>query len=289
MIGTQSPLPSGRNTLVRIVSKTDWNRALLLFTAASLAVTAGVAVAASRFPGGFDWVYTVISRLGSQRHNPDGAVWLSLSLLVAVCLLWPVAGLLGRGAASGGPRPRRSIVALRIGLAGAALLALEGLLTLDLSRIARKGHEAVALATFLGMYGGVLGLYLHRLRRSGSFLWPALLVVLPICAVGISQVVLYLDQRDLGWVDTAWREMGIPFWLSFAFWQWLAVGFLGIGLGVLVVCALRSGSGRGDARLNRDPGPPCAGGVIIDAKGSRIDARCGREASRPLLNRGALP
>jgi hypothetical protein len=239
MIGTQSPLPSGRNTLVRIVSKTDWNRALLLFTAASLAVTAGVAVAASRFPGGFDWVYTVISRLGSQRHNPDGAVWLSLSLLVAVCLLWPVAGLLGRGAASGGPRPRRSIVALRIGLAGAALLAIEGPLTLDLSRIARKGHEAVALATFLGMYGGVLGLYLHRLRRSGSFLWPALLVVLPICAVGISQVVLYLDQRNLGWVDTAWREMGIPFWLSFAFWQWLAVGFLGIGLGVLV--AVRSG------------------------------------------------
>jgi len=221
------------------VSKTDWNRALLLYAAAALTVVAGVAVAASRFPGGFDWVYTVISRLGSQRHNPDGAVWLSLSLLVAVFLLWPVARLLGRGAASEDPGPQRSIAALRLGLAGAALLALEGLLTLDLSRIARKGHEAVALATFLGMYGGVLGLYLHRLRQSASFLWPALLVVVPILAVGLSQMALYLDQRDLGWVDTAWREMGIPFWLSFAFWQWLAVAFLGIGLGVLV--AVRSG------------------------------------------------
>jgi hypothetical protein len=221
------------------MSTTDRNYALILFAAAALTVTAGVAVAAARFPGGFDWVYTVISRLGSERHNPDGAMWLALSLLIAVCLLWPVTGLLARGAAPRGGRPWRSILALRIGLIGAGLLALEGLSPLDLSSVARKGHEAVALATFAGMYGGVLGLYAHRLRRSASFLWPALLVVLPICAVGISQVALYLDQRDLGWVDTAWREMGIPFWLSFAFWQWLAVAFLGIGFGVLV--AVRSG------------------------------------------------
>lgn len=229
------------------MSKTDRNRALILFTAAALTVTAGVAVAASRFPGGFDWVYTVISRLGSQRHNPDGAMWLALSLLVAVSLLWPVAGILGRGEAPRAARPRRSILALRIGLLGGGLLALEGMFPLDLSSIGRKGHEAVALATFAGMYGGVLGLYAHRLRHSTAFLWPALFVLLPICAVGFSQLALYFDQRDLGWVDTAWREMAIPFWLSFAFWQWLAVAFLGIGLGILV--AVRPGTGPAAARV----------------------------------------
>jgi hypothetical protein len=228
-------------TLVGIVSKTDWNRALLLFSAAAFVVAGGVAVAAARFPGGFDWVYTVVSRLGSQRHNPEGAAWLSLSLLLAVGLLWPVAGALARAGGEPAALPHRSIIALRIGLIGAGLLALEGLFTLDFSRITRKGHEIVALATFLGMYGGVLGLYAHRLRQSSSFLWPALLVVVPILAVGLSQLSLYLDQRDLGWVDTAWREMGVPFWLSFAFWQWLAVAFLGIGIGLGVLVAVRSG------------------------------------------------
>jgi hypothetical protein len=34
--------------------------------------------------------------------------------------------------------------------------------------------------------------------------------------------------------------MGVPVWLSFAFWQWLAVAFLGLGLGYLVVASGRS-------------------------------------------------
>jgi hypothetical protein len=225
---------AGINDNGRTLTKADWKRALLYYGAASLIVIFGVAVAAVRFPGGFDWVYMVISKLGSRSHNPVGGLWLSASLLGAVCLLWPVTGLLDQGLARGSARPLLSIAALRIGLIGAAVLALEGLLTLELSRLARKGHEMVALVTFLGLYGGVLGLYLQRIRHSVSFLWPALLVVLPLCAVAASQLVLYFDQRDLGWVNTGWREMGVPFWLSFAFWQWLSVAFLGIGLGALV-------------------------------------------------------
>jgi hypothetical protein len=63
---------------------------------------------------------------------------------------------------------------------------------------------------------------------------PALLVSTPVVAIGITQFWLYLQQRDLGWVDTSWREMGIPLWFSFAFWQWLAIAILWMGLGVLV-------------------------------------------------------
>jgi hypothetical protein len=191
-------------------------------------------MAVASFPGGFDWVYMVISKLGSGTHNPAGGLWLSGSLLAAVCLLWPVAGLLERGAAHGGRRLGMAIAALRVGLIGGAFLGLEGLLALELTRIARKGHEIVALVTFVALYVGVLGIFLHRIRRAASPVWPALLVVLPLCAVGVSQLALYFDQRDLGWVDPSWRAMGIPFWLSFAFWQWAAVGLLGIGLGYLV-------------------------------------------------------
>ncbi len=212
------------------MTQTAWKRALLLYGVASLTLILGVTAATVQFPGGFDWVYTVISRLGSRTHNPDGAPWLLGSLLAAVALLWPVTNILNDAHA----RPRVAITALRIGLIGGALLAVEGLFMLDLSVITRKGHEIVALATFLGLYTGVLGLYLHRIRNYTASLLPALLVILPLCAVGFSQLALYFDQRDLGWVDTAWREMGVPFWLSFAFWQWMAVAFLGMGLGYLV-------------------------------------------------------
>jgi len=36
--------------------------------------------------------------------------------------------------------------------------------------------------------------------------------------------------------------MGIPIWLSFAFWQWLAIGFLWAGLGLLVLVGSRKPS-----------------------------------------------
>ena len=65
------------------------------------------------------------------------------------------------------------------------------------------------------------------------FLLPVLLVASPLLAIGITQFWLYVDQRDLGWVDTGWRAMGIPVWFSFAFWQWLSIASLWVGLGLL--------------------------------------------------------
>jgi len=219
----------------------DRQGALLCFTAAGLSAALGVALAARHYPGGFDWAYTVISRLASNHRNPDGAAWLSGSLLVAVVLAWPTVGYLRRAMRSEGGRPRIPLLGLRMGLLAGAVLALEGLFALDLSPLGRKAHEAVAVVAFLGFYVGVLGLQAYRVRRLGASLLPALLVALPLVAVGLSQVGLYFDQRDLGWVNTEWREMGIPLYLSFAFWQWLAVAGIGIGLGHLVWSAKAPG------------------------------------------------
>jgi len=57
--------------------------------------------------------------------------------------------------------------------------------------------------------------------------------------------LLWLGQRDVGWVDVAWRELGIPVWLSFAFWQWVAVALLWVGLGHLLMSRLRAATGYG--------------------------------------------
>jgi hypothetical protein len=208
--------------------------ALLLFGGASLAMAVGMGVAFSRYPGGYDWMYTVISRLASVRRNPDGARWAAGAFLLTMVLLWPVTAFLRQAMGRAGILPRASARVLQAGVLAGGLLAVEALLEVRLSDHVRKGHEALALVAFLGFYGGVLGLYLHRIRERLSFLLPAAFVVLPLLAVGATQLLLYFDQRDLGWVDTGWRELGVPVWLSFAFWQWIAVAFLGLGIGVLV-------------------------------------------------------
>jgi hypothetical protein len=76
-------------------------------------------------------------------------------------------------------------------------------------------------------------LMVQAMLRRRLYALPLFLVTSPLVAIGITQFWLYLDQRELGWVDTNWREMGIPLSLSFAFWQWLAIGCLWLGLGLL--------------------------------------------------------
>lgn len=219
--------------------------ALFCYIAAALSIILGVIAAAARFPGGYDWTYTVISHLASPTRNPEGGRWVAGSLLAATAFLWPVTHTLARGGSVAERRPIVSVTVLRLGLIGAALLAVEGLTTLDLDAMGRKGHEAVAVLTFFSFYGGVLGLYVHRIRRTPAFFVPALVVVLPLVAFGLTQLTLYLGQETLGWVNPGWRDLGVPFWYSFAFWQWLAAAFLGIGLGVLVMA---DGAGAPDER-----------------------------------------
>jgi hypothetical protein len=200
-----------------------------LLAAAVLAVAGGTAMAVLHYPGGYDWTYTVISRLASRTHNPTGGAWVSGGLLAGMLLLWPVVERSFRGGASALP-----LAALRLGLGGGVLLGVEGLFVLDYSGVVRKGHELIALLTFTGLYAGVLGGYVQRMRCGAQGGWPALLVVLPLVAIGATQLVLYFDQRELGWVSASWRELGVPFWISFAFWQWAAVGLLGAGLAHLL-------------------------------------------------------
>ena len=191
-------------------------------------------IAARHYPGGFDWVYTVASALASQKHNPDGSTWFAAGLGLAMLLMWPYVSALKHAL-----RPAASvaagvaITALRAGLVCGVLLGLEKLLIRDLSKWVYKAHEILALLTFMGLYVGVIAMLVQAMVSRKIYTLPLMFVVGPLVAIAITQFWLYLDQRDLGWVDTGWREMGIPLWLSFAFWQWLAIGFLWLGLGLL--------------------------------------------------------
>lgn len=202
-------------------------------------MSVGLILAALHYPGGFDWVYTVASALASKKHNPDGSSWFAGGLLLTMILLWPYVSSLNDRLAT--PRPMTGKVAigmLRSGLICGAMLGLERLLIRDLSAWVYKAHEVLGIFTFLGLYCGVLGLLVVAMRHHKRYVLPLLLIVSPLIAIALTQFWLYLEQRDLGWVDTHWRALGIPFWYSFAFWQWLAIGLLWTGLGLLSLTSL---------------------------------------------------
>lgn len=192
-------------------------------------------MAARHYPGGFDWRYTVASALASKKHNPTGSSWFSSAFILSMGFLWPYVTSLKKDLCPSRSAPTKfAISALRLGLICGAMVAAERLLIHDLSSWVYKAHEILALLFFLGLYLGVLVLLIQAMLRQRVYLLPVFLIITPLLAIGITQIWLYFDQRELGWVDTRWREMGIPFWLSFAFWQWLAIGFLWAGLGLLL-------------------------------------------------------
>lgn len=220
-------LNSSTETTRRIRSK----RALGWFLLSALALCFGFILAARHYPGGFDWVYTVISALASQKRNPQGSAWFAAGFGLSMALLWPYVSSLKKNLCTFLPASAEIAIAiLRLGLICGVILGVERLVIHDLSAWVYKAHELLGLFAFLGFYFGLLGLLILVMLRQRIYVFPVLLVASPLVAIGITQLWLYLDQRDLGWVDISWREMGVPLWLSFAFWQWLAIVFLGLGL-----------------------------------------------------------
>ena len=223
------------------------------YAAAFVVFCTGSILAAYSYPSGFDWHYTVASALASQNHNPVGSAWFAGALSLSLCLLWPYVSLLKKALTT----PRTAITgfafaSLRIGLVSGIVLGLERLFIRDLSAWIYKAHEILGLLAFFGLFLGIVLLLIHAMLRNRIYTLPALLVTSPLLTIGATQFWLYLEQRNLGWVDTSWREMGIPLWLSFAFWQWLAIGTLWLGMGLLlIVCNTQNISHTHRPSINR--------------------------------------
>lgn len=211
--------------------------ALCLLALVMAIATTGVLMAVRHYPVAFDWVYTVLSHLASLNRNPEGGRWISGALLLSCCCLWPLATYLGVAYSYRNRRPVYAIWSLRIGLIAGFILGLEGYFNLRFSLYLYKAHEAVALFAFLGFYLGILAFHAHRIRNDWKCLFSALLVILPLCAIGCAQLYLFFGPHDLGWVNPGWRDLGIPFYLSFAFWQWVAVVSLASSLTHLIISA----------------------------------------------------
>ena len=152
-----------------------------------------------------------------------------------MALLWPYVSDLKKIILPTHRFTRPGFVFLRVGLVCGFLMGLERILVYEWSDMGvfDKTHEILAILTFAGLYFGSIVILVNLGYRNRNLLLPIAMVLVPVVAIAASQLYLYFDQRNLGWVNVQWREMGIPVWLSFAFWQWLAVVFLYISLGFL--------------------------------------------------------
>lgn len=221
-------------------------RAWLGYALGTAILAVGIPQAARRYPGEtFDWAYTVISALASWKHNPEGAPWFATALALAMACLWPAVTFLTRG----GRAPRAVTLALRLGVVCGVFVGVERLVFYHFSTQVKKGHEILALVAFLSFYVGLVGLYLHRARKNSRFRWSAAVVIAPLLGVGWRELTLYLAQRSVGWSDHNWRGQGLPLWMSFALWQWLAAALLWLAVGHLLATTEAARAGESPAEV----------------------------------------
>ena len=109
-----------------------------------------------------------------------------------------------------------------------------------------KAHDVLAMIAFVALVlsvmvntGLVVKQELSRAAPKGSEMfwsWISLtaLALIPMAGTGLSQLYLYLFARGLGQAPLVWRNRGVPFVFSLAFWEWLTCVFLIVYLMLLI-------------------------------------------------------
>jgi hypothetical protein len=207
------------------------------------------AASANYFPGGYDWKFDVMCRLGYAHVNPDGSGYWAVALVFTCLMGVPCCAYFYRRLAPTSPRIAEAArVLLAAGLILGMVIGLDGLVLPKLNGIAYKLHETVATLAFAAIFFGVLTFWSAmtkwlRIKRgwtSAACSALSLFVLVPMAGAMISQAYLFFVPNDLGWVGPDWSERGVPVYLSFAFWEWLAIG--GIYFCLYVIAVLLPGT-----------------------------------------------
>jgi hypothetical protein len=201
---------------------------------ASLAL--GSWLGARAFPTPYDWQYQVMTELASSRDNPIGHRPFCLGLSIACLLMIPSAGYIRRRLRSHAPYTATfGALAMIVGLVGVCGVGVERLVIVDINDSIPLGHQLLTIFGICGLFWGFICFSIASLvalyrggRQYPLALAMALLIGhLPIIGASSCLLYLYVVPNDLGWVDPEWRDLGVPVYLSFAFWEWLiAYGFL---------------------------------------------------------------
>lgn len=203
-----------------------------------------LSMSAAHFDGGYDWRFQVMCKLGSAKANPDGWMFWSLALSLTCIMAIPSAGYFR--ARLGGSAPGLSGFssgALWVGYIAGLIVGLEGLAFPALNGFFHKAHESCATVCFAAICLGALGFWMAAMRwLSAHGRWSArgcllisLLVAVPFAGAMLSQAYLFFVPNDLGWVGPEWVQLGIPVYMSFAFWEWMATVGIYLCLYIMIV------------------------------------------------------
>ncbi len=216
-------------------SRKEWSKGFVLwvwYPLATLCLIVGIAFAACCLEGAFDWRYRTLSSLGSASTNPRGYAYCCLGMMVSFSMGLPLCGYFRVRFEPITPiAARASSWALKIGFLGVVAVGFERLFSQGISLPVHKAHEYISIITFFGLLLGIFGFWFCLTRwLIHERQWPvwalsalSLFSVGPIVGTGLSQAYLYFVPNDLGWVGPDWAELGVPLYLSFAFWEWLTV------------------------------------------------------------------
>ena len=198
-------------------------------TLGTLAFWVGMTLARRTYPSEYDWRYITISSLVYAERNPSGFLWARGGILLCgIAGLYWTARLLQRWKQLRIAERPSGISALGLGFLCMTCCALvpEGRFRVP------RGHEFLALAAFVGICVGMALLTFRVIKQSprvrklpGSPLLYARLLagfaVSPTVVAAVAQLYVSHALPELPWVSLAWRERGVPVYLSFALWEWV--------------------------------------------------------------------
>jgi hypothetical membrane protein len=195
------------------------------------------------YPSEYDWRYMTMSNLVYPERNPAGHIWASGGIVLCGLsgLYWTT--LLSRQANQTGERSSSvGISTLRLGFFS---MACCGLLPERLWPVP-KAHEFLALTAFLCLCVGMVYYmfrtvehYLARQRgitADAARLYAGVTAAAPLTPILLAAVAqLYVSRMrpELPWVGLVWRDLGVPLYLSFAFWEWVACAAFSTSLVIL--------------------------------------------------------
>jgi hypothetical protein len=218
-----------------------------LYAAAPFGVLAfwgGLWLAGRRYPSEYDWRYMTISSLVYADRNPAGYRWawggLMLCALGGLCWTMVLARDMGRAGAGCVGAGRRPVAIWALGL-GYLCMVCCALSPAKLQSVP-KAHEILALCAFFGVCVGIVQLTFRTVRHSARLrssrhtpgalrFFAGLLagiVLAPIALAAAAPAYVSWAFPDLPWVGLRWRALGMPVYLSFAFWEWMTCGFFSV-------------------------------------------------------------
>lgn len=213
-----------------------WWLGWAVFPLSIFALGGGLWLALREFPGRTDLKQCVMCQIASSSRNPEGYRYLAFTLQFEALLLMPLPGWFYRSFAAHRRRRLGGLALLWLGLIGLLLVGLERAFIPWMGSRYSPAHYLSAISGFTGLWLGMaVMLTTASPRKLGERQGPwrpsilQMAFAAPMVIVGLSWFLIEVSPPFHAWVRAAWPK-DLAWLRSFAFWQWVMVASLYLGM-----------------------------------------------------------